>query len=401
MLSLALFWACAARDKTTQPHRAVVLVSLDGFRPDYLERYDAPNLLALAERGVRAEAMVPSFPTKTFPNHYTLVTGLYPEHHGIVANRFYDPELDATFSLRDRKDAHQARWWGGEPFWATCERQGVTAGTYFWPGSEVPLPGRATHWRPYDAAVENTDRVDTVLAWVGGPSRERARFATLYFSTTDTGGHRYGPDSDEVAQAVGYVDRLVGRLLDGLEQRGIADTTDVLVVSDHGMTEVSPDRFVDVDELLDPVDADMRRAGSSPLVLAWPDDADAVATRDALDAHPHLSAWLRDDIPERLHFQDSPRVPPVLAVADLGWSVGSRDQHEKLKRAELRGAHGYDNVHAEMHALFVGAGPGLQEGVTVEAFANVHLYELLAALVGVEPAENDGDRAALADLVVR
>ncbi len=397
MLTLTLL-ACAAHRGTPEvAERAVVLVSLDGFRADYLERYAAPNLLALAERGVRADAMVPSFPTKTFPNHYTVITGLYPEHHGIVANRFYDPGFDATFSLRDRKDAHQPRWWGGEPFWATCERQGVTAGTYFWPGSEVPIEGRATYWRPYDAEVGNPERVDTVLSWLSGPRRQRARFATLYFSPVDTRGHAYGPDSEEVGEAVAYVDRLIGRLLDGLEERGLSNTTDVLVVSDHGMAAVAPDRFVDLEALLDPVETQMRTAGSSPLVLAWPDPDRVEATRDALDASPHLRAWTRDQVPERLHFQDSDRVPPVLAVADLGWSVGDHGTLEKLQRAEVRGAHGYDNAHPEMHGIFLGAGPGLQEGLTIEAFDNIHVYELLAALMQIEPAPNDGDRAELAE----
>ncbi len=146
----------------------VILISLDGFRYDYLDKYSPPTLNQLAKDGVRAKWMIPSFPTKTFPNHYTVATGLYPEHHGIIENNIWD--FGVTFGLGKREEVQNSRWWLGEPIWVTAEKQGLRAGAFFFPGTEAEIAGkRPTFWKQYDGKIPNNDRVDQILTWLDLP----------------------------------------------------------------------------------------------------------------------------------------------------------------------------------------------------------------------------------------
>src|SRR5688572_15430716 len=235
-LWLLVACACAARgiDRGDGP-APVILISFDGFRWDYETKAPAPNLRSLAARGVRAESLIPSFPTKTFPNHYTIVTGLYPGHHGIVANNIHDPSTGRTLTLANRKEVGDPMWWGGEPIWVTAQRQGLTSGAVFWPGSEAPIGGMYPRcWKLFDDSYPPDDRVDEILGWLELPPVERPRFITLYFSDVDSAGHSFGPDSIEVQEAVRRVDGYLGRLLKGLDARGLTNAVNVVVVSDHG-----------------------------------------------------------------------------------------------------------------------------------------------------------------------
>ncbi|MFW6085238.1 MAG: ectonucleotide pyrophosphatase/phosphodiesterase, partial [Gemmatimonadota bacterium] len=226
----------------------VLLVSIDGFHPDYLDPDVTPNLLALAEEGVRAEALVPSFPTKTFPNHYTMATGLRPDHHGLVANNIWDPEMKERYGLADRDAVQNAEWYGGVPVWVTSERAGRPTAPLFWPGSEAPIDGvRPTHWRTYDGGMTHGDRVDWVLDRL---EHDGVGFATLYFDAVDVAGHDYGPEAPETRAAAARVDSAIGLLRGGLAERGLGHT-EVIVVSDHGMSPLSRDRVFFLDDYID------------------------------------------------------------------------------------------------------------------------------------------------------
>jgi alkaline phosphatase D len=216
----------------------VILVSLDGFRYDYAKRYHAEHLLALAAEGASApEGMLPSYPSITFPNHYTIVTGLYPEHHGIVANSFYDPARKETYNYHDGKSVGDGTWYGGTPLWVLAEQQGMRSASFFWVGSEADIQGvRPTYYLKFDASFPNHKRVEQVLAWLHLPPEQRPHMITLYFSDTDTAGHRYGPDSPQVADAVHELDGEIGKLVDGIKQSKLA--VDLIVLADHGMAEV-------------------------------------------------------------------------------------------------------------------------------------------------------------------
>ncbi len=236
--------ACATQppprpSSTSTPRPVVVLVSIDGLRADAVTADTMPTLDALARHGVRARWMNPSYPSLTFPNHYTLVTGLRPDHHGIVHNTMRDPVL-GRFALKNRTAVEDPRWWGGEPIWVTLQKHGGHAATMFWPGSEAPIAGQhPDDWRRFDAKVTPAQRVDQVLAWLDRPAATRPQLVTLYFDQVDSAGHRDGPRSRGYAQARGIVDAALARLLDGLDARGIRDKVDLVVVSDHGMAEVA------------------------------------------------------------------------------------------------------------------------------------------------------------------
>ena len=378
----------------------VVLVSIDGFRSDYFDRYPAPNLHRLAARGVRAP-LVPVFPTKTFPNHYAIATGLYPEHSGIVENTMYDPAFDAVFQISDSAAVADARWWGGEPLWVTVERQGQIAASCFWPGSEAAIGSvRPHYWLHYDVRMPDSARVHQVLDWLSLPAAARPTFVTLYFSAVDHAGHESGPSSPAVARAVLQVDTAIGRLLDGLEASGWNDRVNVIVVADHGMSPIATDSVVALDDYLS-LAAVSRITGGNPDLGLWPRAGleDSVV-RALAGRNPHLGVWRRDAIPERFHYRANPRIPPVVVLAEPGWSVAAR-RSDVTSHADryTGGAHGYDDTVAVMRALFVAAGPAFRQGVTAAPFRNIHVYDLVARILGLTPAPNDGSPDSTATLL--
>ena len=405
-LAVALASCARQTEPLTQPsartHLAgdpIILVSFDGFRWDYPDRGLSSNLAELERRGVRAEALVPSFPSKTFPNHYTLVTGLVPDHHGIVANTMWDPEFEALFSLSLRDEVADARWWGGEPVWVVAERSGLPTAPLFWPGSEAPIGGyRPSYWLPFDGAVPYPDRVDWVLGHLDRPVAERPVFLSLSFSLTDDAGHRYGPVSPETDEAIRIVDAALGRLLDGLRDRGLEDEVNVVVVSDHGMIETSQDRVVFIDDY---VDLDVAGVVDwNPVLALWPDEANRDAVYDALkNAHPHLAVYRRTEIPPHLMYGTHRRTPPILGVASPGWTISNHPYFDEAPERADGGNHGYDPAATGMHGVFIAAGPSFRRGVRVPAFRNVHVYPLLMEVLGLPAAVGDGDLAVVAGML--
>jgi predicted AlkP superfamily pyrophosphatase or phosphodiesterase len=396
LLSLSLGIAAACRP--TPP--SLILISFDGWRWDYDQKAPAPNLKTLIARGVRAERLIPAFPSKTFPNHYSVVTGLYPAHHGIVANNIFDPESGLKFGLSDRQAVGDPRWWGGEPIWVTVERQGGRSATLFWPGSEAPIGGIRPHfWKLYDGKMTNDARVDQVLAWLDLPPAERPSFITCYFSDTDDAGHDDGPDSPALREAVTRLDGLLGRLLDGLQARGLGDRVNIVITSDHGMAATSQDRVIVIDDYLDASTVDI--VDINPTIGIVPKTATADEVYARLEkAHPHLRVFRREQTPEHWRYRDNPRIPPIVGVADDGWVVLRQKAGQPRPEVRSGGAHGYDPRALSMHGLFVAAGPAFRRGVTVPPFENVHIYNALAAALGVKPARNDGDFLTANTLVI-
>ena len=377
---------------TTAPApRTLVLISVDGMRHDYLDREDAatPTLDSLVGAGVRAERLVPVYPTKTFPNHYSLVTGLHPEAHGIVGNTMLDPTMSdargdtARFSLSRRDAVTDGRWWQGEPIWVTAERQGVTAATAFWPGSEAEIGGvRPTHWLVYDGGMPYAARVDSALAWASGG----AGLVTLYFEAVDDAGHRYGPSAPETARALERVDSALARLTGGLRARGIP--ADLVVVSDHGMAPVhTPVYLEDVIDL----DAETEAVIWGEAAGVWPapeaDVDDMVRRIDALD---HVEAYRREDVPARYRHSGNVRIPPIVVMPEPGWTVSSRGYVER-RGMPSGGAHGYDNAVPDLHGVFLASGPRFRSGARVGPLAAVDVYGVVAAALGLRPAPHAGD----------
>ncbi|MBI2829407.1 MAG: alkaline phosphatase family protein [Acidobacteria bacterium] len=374
----------------------VILVSFDGWRWDYHTKAPAPNLRSLMARGVRAENLIPSFPPKTFPNHYTIVTGLYPGHHGIVANTIKDRATGRTFAMTKPEEVRDAMWWGGEPVWVAVQRQRQAAASMFWPGSEAPIGGVLPRYsKAYDASYPPNDRVDQVLRWLDLPASERPTFVTLYFSDTDTAGHDDGPDSQAVRDAIVRADGYLGRLLRGLERRALADRVNIVVVSDHGMAAVTTDRVVVLDDYISLEDVEV--VDINPTIGLFPKAGKEDQVYRALrKAHPRLHVYRRDATPESWHYRDHPRIPPIVGVVDEGWQVLRRHTMTDILARRLRpagGQHGYDPAAMSMRGVFVAAGPAFTRGVDVRAFENVHIYNALAQILRVTPASNDGDPA--------
>lgn len=399
--TLCLLLALAASPALAQaptPERLTILISIDGFRADYLQRGKTPTLSAMAADGVHA-AMHPSFPSLTFPNHYTLVTGLRPDHHGVVGNTMEDAaKPGVVFALNKPDIAHDPFWWDeAEPLWVSAEKHGVRTATMFWPGSDGPIHGVQPHdWRLFDAKLPASARVGTVLGWLDRPPAERPRFVTLYFDAVDGAGHRAGPDSDQVDEALTQTDAAVGELLKGLAHRGLLETTDIVIVADHGMAATSAARVTFLDDLMAANAFHAVTLGAEAGIRAQPGHEDEVA-KALLAAHPHMACWRKADIPKRFHYGENPRVPPFVCLAEVGWVV----EAGHAGYGPPKGEHGFDPDDPQMAALFLAHGPAFRHGVSLPTFDNVDVYPLLAQLIGVKPLPNDGNiahlRGALAD----
>jgi len=383
-LCLALVALSAPAAAAERP--PTILVSIDGFRADYLDRGVTPVLSGLAARGVRG-AMRPSFPSKTFPNHYTLVTGLRPDRSGMVENTFEDPRWPGeTFKMSNRQAVQDHRWWDeGTPIWVTAEQAGIITAPVFWPGSEAPIHGvRPRHYLPFDMATPEAARVERLLALLDLPPAERPGFLTLYFDTVDTAGHHAGPDAPETTAAVGAIDAQIGRLVEGLKARGLA--ANLVVVADHGMAPLSPDRKLYMDDTL-PKPAYRSLSGGAFMTIYPAAGHENEVASALLKAHDHFQCWAKADIPARFHYGKSPRVAPFFCLPDTGWTLTTRDY--RPSQPEL-GNHGFDPYSPEMAAVFVANGPAFRPGVTLPVFDNVSVYPLLARLLAVKPAPNDG-----------
>ncbi len=371
----------------------IILISLDGFRWDYPQKYSPPTINRLIKNGVRAKWMIPSFPTKTFPNHYTVVTGLYPQNHGLVENNVYD--FGTVFSMSKRSEVQNPRWWGGEPIWATAEKQGQRAASYFWVGSETGAPGLSPSvWRLYNGRVPNIMRVDKVLGWLDLPAATRPTMITLYFSTTDDVGHEFGPDAEETRYAVLEVDGYIERLMAGLKKRGLDNKVNVILTSDHGMAAYYPKQVTFLDDHFD-FDLAERIIWTSEIVQIFPKPGKLNDIYDKIKALENTTCWKKGEIPARLNYNEGKRVAPIVCSSALGWMTTNREWYENWFKGlddpdRPRGAHGHDNKYQEMQATFIAHGPAFKKNHVAEPFENIHVYELMSNILGLKPAPNDG-----------
>ncbi|MFK4872041.1 ectonucleotide pyrophosphatase/phosphodiesterase [Novosphingobium sp. ZW T3_23] len=389
--------ATAKSDSPPSPERrepVVILVSIDGFRADYLDRGITPNLSTLAASGISA-AMRPSFPSKTFPNHWALVTGKVPDRNGIVANGFEDPAHPGEkFTMA----SDEPYWWDeAEPIWVTAEKAGIHTATMFWPGSNVAWGGtlvkqpwktvsggiRPRDWQQFNGAVSPMQRVDAVLDWLRRPASNRPKFVTLYFDQVDTAGHRHGPDDAQTNAAITDVDGDIGKLVAGLRELG--QPANLIVVADHGMAAVSSDRVIALDTVADPSLYKLGEAG--PFAALTPTEGDDEKLAVALvRPHEHMQCWRKQDIPARLHYGRNPRIAPFFCLAEPGWQIAATSPD----KASNGGSHGYDNAAPEMAALFVANGPAFAPRGKLGSFDNVDVAPLLRDLLHLPPA-TDGD----------
>jgi predicted AlkP superfamily pyrophosphatase or phosphodiesterase len=371
-----------------QAKNYVVLVSLDGFRYDYAAKYGAKNLLAMAARGATApEGMIPSFPSVTFPNHYSIVTGLYPDHHGIVGNTFYDPARKETYALTDPKATGDGSWYGGTPLWVLAEQQGMRAACFYWPTSNADIQGKRPSYYlgDYDEKFPGEKRVEQVLAWLQLPPEKRPHLITLYFEDTDEAGHTFGPDAPETVEAARHVDEMIGKLSQGIAASGLP--VDLIVIADHGM-ETLQGSWVILDKW-----ADLSQFETTGGRLYPKSEADAeMAYQSLLGKSDTFKVYRRAQVPAYLHFNSNSRDGDPVVVPRGPYSIVAHDPNSNGgARMPLRGGHGYDPRQVpNMKAIFFAAGPDIRPGVTVASFENVDLYPLIARILGLKTGPIDG-----------
>lgn len=371
--------------KAEAQERYAVILSLDGFRYMYLDELSTPNLDAIAAEGVSG-SLQPSYPSNTFPNHYSMATGLYPEHHGIVNNRFWVDELNDYYKLGDSARVYNPAFYGGEPIWNTAEKQGIKAGSYFWVGSETAVQNmRPSYWKKYDAETSFTARADSVIAWLQKPIEERPRLITWYIQEPDHTGHTYGTGSDQLKAMVSTVDSVVGYFRSELAKLPIASQVDFIIVSDHGMKDYEPDKIINLMDYL-PADSFRYIVDGTPTLLYTKHPEYIDEAMKVLEKVPHVTAYRRADVPARFHYSEGDRLGDIVVMPELGGYIFFREKPE----LKLPAGHGFDNTLPEMQAIFFGVGPSFAKGKKVSQVPNVAIYPLLCHILQLTPAPNDG-----------
>ena len=370
LLGLLIAPAAQAVERRTP---VTILISIDGFRADYLDRGLTPTLKALATGGVSG-AMTPAFPSKTYPNHAAIATGLVPDRNGVVGNHMEDPTHPGnTFALDASLDEF---WWGqAEPIWVAAERSSIPTAILFWPGSNVAFEGvRPRAWFRYQREVSGRQRIDAVLDWLRRPAESRPRFVATYLDPVDSAGHNYGTNSPELAASLREVDANLKRLRLGLA--AIDQPANIVIVADHGMTDTSPDRVLWLKDMADPGDYRTVEDGPYAAIYPAPGHEDRLAAA-LLKPRPHVACYTRATIPVRFQLGRNPRVPPFLCLAEPGWMLLDKVPAKGMDR----GTHGYDNRAPDMRALFIANGPALAAGRHVDGLQSVDVYPLLRDLL--------------------
>ncbi len=393
---LSFFIVCFNATITSAQNReshTTIILSLDGFRWDYPTKTATPAFNQIARDGVKAVSLIPSFPSKTFPNHYTIATGLVPDHHGLVNNSFYDAELGKSYSIGNKDARFDPIFYGGEPIWITAKKQGVKTASFFWVGSDVD----GIHpdiWKKYDQQIPFSQRIDTIVEWLKLPLIERPRLIMAYYHEPDESGHNYGPDDKRTLKTVREMDQQVGVLYNRIKQLPNADSINFIIVSDHGMGNISSKRNIVLRDYI-PKTWPVRIEGGIPNFNLYAPGAWKDSAYVALKKAPHLKVWKPGEVPAYLNYGKNQRVGDIIVVADSAWSVSV----SKPEKESTGGTHGYDPCNTDMHAIFYAVGPDFKKNYVHPSFQNIHIYSLLAYLLGIKPAKNDGDLHQVIDML--
>lgn len=372
----------------------LLLVSFDGFRWDYIDRVPTPNFRSIMDEGVLVEYVENAYITKTFPNHYSLVTGLYAETHGIVANEMYDPVLNMSFSM-ETDSIYDSRWWEeAVPLWVTVQKAGGRSGAAMWPGSDVKIHGLfPNQYLQYNASVSFETRVEWIIEWFSAPKEEAVDFGVLYWEEPDESGHNLGPQSSLMDVVIAGIDEKLGFLLNELKKAGLYEKMNLIVTSDHGMAQLSADNIIELDEY---VSRDTYTwVDKSPVVGILPKEGKFDEVYNSLlDANPNMAVYKKDDIPEHFHYRHNIRIMPILLEAKEGWTImQNRTGHFML------GNHGYDNTLRSMQPVFVARGPAFRQNYIKTSMRSVDLYPLMCHILSIRPLPNNGSLLNVQDLL--
>jgi hypothetical protein len=366
------------------PKPLTVLISIDGFKPEYLSETNSPHLFQLARQGATAEGMLPVFPSVTFPNHYSMVTGLYPDHHGIVNNSMKDSGISEPFRLSSKTAVGNPAWWeDATPIWVSAQRNGLKTSTLFWPGTEAKIKGiQPNDWLPYDKNLSPQARSLKLLEWLNRPNETRADFATLYFEDVDSMGHRFGPKSLEVLSAVNVVDNAIGSFIAGLKDLNLLELTTILIVSDHGMAYVDSANYIDLKPLLNPF-PNISVEWQGPLAGINLNGNQAPQVLNALNQNKNMQCWSKNNIPAKYHFGSHRRIPDIVCLSQLGFSAVS-----SIPSFQIPGQHGFDPELKDMHGIFIASGYRVKK-TKLNYFENIEVYTLLCHLLNIQAEKND------------
>lgn len=400
LLSLLLITLVSCKQKTedSEPLSVerpyLVMLSMDGFRWDYADLVNTPNFDKIEQIGVRARIQA-SFPTKTFPNHYTIATGLYPDNHGIVNNTFWDPQRKTLYQISDRAKVQDGYYYGGEPIWVTAEKQNVRSASYFWVGSEAEIDGYyPSIWKAYDHGFSFYQRADSVIAWLQLPESKRPHIITWYVSQPDNYGHKYGPNSQETKDTIVGLDKLLGYFMDKLAKLDIANNVNVIVTADHGMEEIVQNKSISLSQYIN-LDWVNGINGGNPTFNIWAKSGFKDSVENALSNVPHIKYYSSSTIPERLHYMTNERCGDFVVTADSSWALFSNS----ISNFGLGGTHGYDNSNTNMDAIFYAYGPAFKENYHSARFENVDIYNLICRILNLNPAPNDGNIGRVEDML--
>ena len=361
----------------------VLLISFDGFRADYIDWYDTPNFDQIKLNGVKAKSLKPVFPTKTFPNHYSIATGMYVENHGLIGNQFFDKKLNEFYQTKDREKVEDKRFYGGEPIWSTAEKQGLKTASYFWVGSEAQAGGHyPSIWKKYDQKQSFDARIDSVIKWFEKPIKNRPRLVLLYFHEPDNTGQKYGPRSKENKLMVESVDRTIGNILNKLKTLTIYKKLNVILVSDHGMTEIDKTKKIVLSKYIDTKKIKME--GSGAYTLLYSDENNEIEKSYLkLKQLSNIDVYKKENIPDKLRFKRHHRIKDILIVAKEGWTI-LKDNLEGSYYFYSKAAHGYDNDLQSMQAIFFAQGPAFKKDYTISSINNIDIYPLIAHILNIK-----------------
>ena len=388
IFGILIFISVAISDDETY----VVIVSFDGFRYDYTSLAETPNFDRLAEKGVKADGLIPVFPSLTFPNHYSIATGAYAGTHNITGNSFYDKKYEKKYSMYERNTVRDPKFYKAEPIWVTAERQGVQSASYFWVGTEAPVKGHSPSiFKYYDGSVTFESRVDSVISWFKLPEKQRPRLIMLYFSEPDHTGHNVGTSHPDIHATVEEMDSLLGYLMESLEKLEIYDKLNMFVLSDHGMADVSSERLIILDDYISRMDDIYINGSGSHVQFDFKKDQEkyAEAFLEELKGISHCQSWKKEEIPERFHFVNG-NTGDYLLLADEGWFITTRSKMDESPFM-LRGMHGYDPELLSMQGIFYAVGANIMEGIQIPEFENIHIYPLICRLLDISPYDGRED----------
>lgn len=380
--------------KESEKKPYLILISLDGFRWDYVEKYKPPHLINFIKNGINSESLIPSFPTKTFPNHYTIATGMYPDKHGIIANSFYSYDKDMTYKIRDREKVEDGSFYGGNPIWIQANKANMVTASYFFVGTEANIQGlKPTYYYRFDNSVKNEVRVNQAIDWLKLPPKKRPHLITMYFSDMDDTGHKYGTKNDEeLKKTLFELDKQLGNLFKGIEKTGLP--VNIIIVSDHGMSTVSISNFISIEKIEN--DSLYTSIDNGAIVNIHPNNKNQI---DSIYTYlkkkeSNFKVYKTENTPGFEYIPKNKNWGAIQILPDFGYyfsstkGIASRKQHTNTNF----GVHGYDQKYKDMHGIFYANGPAFKKAYRTPSIKNIHIYPLMCEILGLEvPSNIDGN----------